>query len=105
MIYSKSPRNVREAISKLHSMLQKKRFLRGTTILRHITCGKPTCKCAKEEKHPALYIRKSKDGKLLTVFVPKSKWDEIKGMVENYRAAIALLETISEYEWKHIKDK
>jgi len=105
MSTNKTSPHVRQSVSKLHSLLRGKRYLRGTPVTRNIKCGKSNCKCAKGDRHVTLYISRSKNGKSQVVLVPRTKWDEIKEMVQNYKEMQSLVEVVSDYEWEHIKDK
>jgi hypothetical protein len=46
--------------------------VRGTLQVRDRTCGKPNCRCAKGEKHKALYLVVSKEGKQQQLYIPKA---------------------------------
>ena len=37
-------------------------MVRGTLNERQIVCGRPTCGCARGEKHDALYLVRSRNG-------------------------------------------
>ena len=99
------PKSVRNAISQLHLLLNNSTFIRGTPTFLRNTCGKPNCKCTRGEKHLSLYIRQSLNGKLKTVLVPHSRWDDVQLMAQNYKKIIELLEIVSAFEWNHLKDK
>jgi len=99
------PDNIRKLLSQLHSILQKKHFIRATPTFLRNTCGKPNCKCSKGEKHISLYIQQNYKGISRKILVPKSRWQDVQDMIQNYKNIIALLDSISDYQWDHIKDK
>lgn len=98
------PKDVRTTLSKLHQLIDQKRFIRGSLVYLKNTCGKENCKCAKGDRHVSLYIRQSLNGKPKTTLIPKKNWDKIKEMNNRYKEIQSLLEKVSAYEWEHIKD-
>ena len=83
--------------SQLTRILHSEGILRGNLSLRERTCGKPNCRCmAKGEKHTALYLVFSEEGKHQQVFVPKAMWDRVRQWVDNHKKARGLLEEISQ---------
>lgn len=85
----------REFRSKLAKLIHEGGILRGTLAPRERTCGKPTCKCAKGEKHASLYLAFKEDGKYRQVFVPKELEELVRAWVSNHQKARDLLEEIS----------
>ena len=102
---SSIPQTVRNALSKLHQLINKKRLIRGSLVYLRNTCGKQNCKCTRGEKHISLYIRKTVKGKPKMTLIPRQKWDEIKELSDRYKEIKKLLEQVSDYEWQHIKEK
>lgn len=82
--------------SRLAKLIHEEPVLRGTLSVRRVTCGKAGCRCAKGEKHVALFLSSSREGKIRQVFVPAALEKEIRGWVANYRQARDLLEAVSE---------
>src|SRR5262249_37362751 len=80
-------------------------LMRGTLIFREKRCGKDTCKCARGEKHTALYLLSSKDGHVRQTFVPRAKEAEVRGWIEQYKLVEELLEDLSDICWEKIKSK
>lgn len=102
---SSLPQTIRNALSKLHQLINKKRLIRGSLVYLRNKCGKPNCKCARGEKHISLYIRKTVKGKPKMTLIPRAKWEKIKELNDRYKEIQKLLEQISDYEWQHIKEK
>jgi hypothetical protein len=71
--------------------------------MREKSCGKPTCRCARGEKHPALYLVASEGGKLRQLFIPRSLEDETRECVEAYQKIRELLEELSQIYWDKLK--
>jgi len=85
----------RDFRSRLAKLIHGDGILRGSLSVRERTCGKPTCKCAKGEKHVSLYLTFSEDGKYRQLFVPKHLEEEVRAWVSNHQKARELLEEIS----------
>ena len=102
---SNIPKRLREVFSRLHKLIEQKKFIRGTLVCLRNKCGKSNCKCAKGQPHVSLYIRQSLKGKPKMTLIPKVKWEQVQEMNKRYKEILLLLEEISAYEWDHIKDK
>lgn len=95
----------RDFRSKLVRIVSSGGFIRGTLSQREKVCGKPTCKCARGEKHVALYLVVSQEGRLRQLFVPKSHEEIVRQWTEQYRQAEALLEEISKIHWEKLQNR
>jgi hypothetical protein len=73
-------------------------ILRGSLVERYVTCGNPTCKCAKGERHgPVWYLTVTLGrGRTTGGVIPADKLDQVRTWIENYRAVKDRLEKISE---------
>ncbi len=81
--------------SQLAKLVHGSGILRGSLSVRARACGKPSCKCAKGEKHVSLYLVFSEEGKYRQLFVPKDLQEEVRSWVSNHQKARELLEEIS----------
>jgi hypothetical protein len=72
--------------------------LRGSLVERYVTCGNPSCKCAKGQRHGPLWYLTVTLGRGQTTggIVPAEKVDQVRGWIENYRKVKDHLEKISE---------
>ena len=95
----------RDFRSRLTQMISGNGFMRGTLSVREKVCGKSTCKCARGQRHVALYLMASKDGKQRQMFVPKSQESRVRKWLEQYKQAERLLEEISDMHWKKILNR
>jgi hypothetical protein len=95
----------RDFRSRLSQMISGSGMMRGTLSTREKVCGKPTCKCARGEKHTALYLMGSKDGKQRQLFVPQALEDRVRKWLDQYRQAELLLEEISDLHWAKIQER
>jgi hypothetical protein len=101
------PAKLRNTFSKLHQLINQKRFIRGSFYYLRNKCGKKNCKCTKGEKHISLYIQKNikGKGKIKKTLIPKHRWEDVKEMNKRYKEILNLLDEVSDYEWEHIKDR
>ena|ERR1700679_368550 len=95
----------REFRSRLSQMISGNGLMRGTLSTREKVCGKPTCKCARGEKHTALYLMASKDGRQRQMFVPQVYEARVRKWLDQYRQAEVLLEEISDLHWDKIQQR
>jgi hypothetical protein len=72
--------------------------LRGSLVERYVTCGNPSCKCARGERHgPMWYLTVTLGpGRTTGGIVPAEKVDQVRGWIENYHKVKDHLEKISE---------
>ena len=73
-------------------------ILRGSLLERYVTCGNPSCKCARGERHgPNWYLTVTLgQGRTTGSIIPEDKVDEVRGWIENYHKLKDQLEKISE---------
>jgi hypothetical protein len=73
-------------------------ILRGSLVERYVTCGNPSCKCAKGERHGPLWYLTVTLGRGRTTggIIPVEKVKEVRGWIENYHKLKDHLEKISE---------
>jgi hypothetical protein len=73
-------------------------ILRGSLIERYVTCGNPSCKCARGERHgPSWYLSVTLGpGRTTGSIIPDEKVDEVRGWIENYHKLKEQLEKISD---------
>lgn len=73
-------------------------ILRGSLLERYVTCGNPSCKCAKGERHgPSWYLTVTLGpGRTTGGIVPEEKVAEVRGWIENYHKLKDHLEKISD---------
>src|SRR6202795_3578437 len=71
-------------------------ILRGSLVERYVTCGNPSCKCARGERHGPIWYLTVTLGKGRTTgsIIPEEKVDEVRGWIENYHKVKNHLEKI-----------
>lgn len=72
--------------------------LRGSLLKRYVTCGNPSCKCARGERHgPVWYLTITLGpGRTTSAVVPPELRERVRRWIENYRKVKGDLEKISE---------
>jgi hypothetical protein len=73
-------------------------ILRGSLVERYVTCGNPTCKCARGERHgPVWYLTVTlAPGRTTGGIIAKEHLPQVRGWIENYHKLKEHLEKISE---------
>ena len=98
-------RQERELRSRLAQLLTRTAVVRGSLSVREKSCGKPTCRCARGEKHRAVYLVASEQGKLRQLFIPRSLEADARECVEAYQRIRELLEELSRLHWGKLKQR
>jgi hypothetical protein len=88
-------RQRRQGLAKLPPVAE---ILRGSLMERYVTCGNPSCKCARGERHgPAWYLSVTLGpGRTTGSIIPEEKVAEVRGWIENYHKLKDQLEKISD---------
>ena len=73
-------------------------ILRGPLMERYVTCGHPSCKCARGERHgPTWYLSVTPGpGRTTGSIIPEEKVDEVRSWIENYHKLKDQMEKISD---------
>ncbi len=93
----------RQLRSRLAQLISGKGLVRASLSVRERSCGKPNCRCARGQKHRAVYLVASKGGKLQQLFIPKALESKAQQWVDEYRRVRELLEEISGLYWDKLK--
>ena len=72
--------------------------LRGSLIERYVTCGNPSCKCARGERHgPVWYLSVTLGpGRTAGGTIPAEQLEQVREWIANYQKVKQHLEGISE---------
>ena len=97
------PPEEREARSRLRQLLHDQSFVRGTLTVRKITCGNPSCRCARGFTHDTLYLAYRREGRLHQVSIPRDLEAQVRQWVANYHKALELLEQLCDCSQQTIK--
>lgn len=91
--------------SRLAKIVHRNPFMRGSLTVRQVTCGKANCRCTRGEKHVAMYLTYSKNGKQHQIYIPKELEKDARLWVKNYHNVRGLLEQVTEQAWKNLKSR
>lgn len=80
-------------------------FVRGTPMLRKMTCGNPNCRCKTGERHLALCLSYSSEGKTKTPYFPLNREAQLRRWAKNYRRLLRLLDEISQINIELLQQK
>jgi hypothetical protein len=89
----------RQLRSQLVQLLSGAGLLRASLNPRQKVCGKPGCRCARGEKHSALYVVVSEEGKPQQLFVPHTLEPQARQWVSSYQRIRELLDELSRIYW------
>ncbi|MBV8904957.1 MAG: hypothetical protein JOZ22_15100 [Acidobacteriia bacterium] len=72
--------------------------LRGSLVERYVTCGNPSCKCAKGERNGPMWYLTVTLGRGQTTggIIPTENVEQVRSWIENYHKVKDHLEKISE---------
>lgn len=109
----KSPRLPRSAFppserhrrSRIAQLAHSRRLLRGTLSVRSRQCGKEGCRCERGHLHVSLYLVQSHNGKPRQLCIPREGEERVRQAVKDYQELQALLEELSESEWRRLVDR
>lgn len=93
----------REQRSRLAQLIHEAGVVRGTLLIRKRLCGKPTCRCARGERHTSLALQVSTNGMSKQVHVPKDLEEEVRCWVKQYQEVRERLEKISDLHLRKIQ--
>jgi hypothetical protein len=91
--------------SELARLVSSRPLVRGYVSVRERACGKPTCRCARGEKHRSLYLVCSQEGRPRQLFIPREQEERVKEWVAYHQRLRELVERISEAAWKRLRDR
>ena len=81
--------------SRLAKLVHEEPLVHGTLSRRCVTCGNPRCRCARGERHAALYLVYRREGRVHQVFVPPSLAARVRQWVAADHTVRRLLEEVS----------
>ncbi len=70
-------------------------MIKGSIVIRMLSCGKENCKCRKGILHRAIYITYKEEGKTKTIYVAKEHEAEALMMCANYKKMKELLHKLT----------
>jgi hypothetical protein len=102
---SPMPAGEREARSRLAQLAHAGEFLRGNLTLMRRVCGKPSCRCARGEKHESWYLCYSEGGRKRMVSVPRRLLAEVRDWLARHRRAKDCLEALAAAGRRRLRER
>ena len=95
----------RDAVARLHQLLNAPGLLRASFVRMRRRCGKETCRCARDKKrwHESTYVIQRHQGKPRMQHLGRDQEEQVRQWVERYRQAKALLNQVSDLYWQQLK--
>ena len=58
----------------------------GSLVEQYVTCGKPTCRCARGDKHgPLYYLYWKEENRSRSLYVPREEVETLRTQLDTYR--------------------
>jgi hypothetical protein len=86
-------------------LVERAAMLKGSLSVRATVCGKPSCRCARGEKHRSVCLVAYDRGGIRQQHVPHARVKEVRGWIATWREVVALLEQISRRQWRSLKSR
>lgn len=93
----------RELRSRLAQLITTFGFVRGNLSPREKSCGRANCRCARGERHRAVYLVASDDARLKQLYIPAELEETAQEWVETYQRIRQLLEELSRRQWEKLR--
>jgi hypothetical protein len=74
--------------------------IRGSLVVMKRVCGKPNCRCLKGQKHKAIYLSQSYNGKTRMFYLPQGSEDKAYQFIKNYQKIKKALNSVSDINIK-----
>lgn len=95
----------RKVRSQLTQLVSQRGLMRGSLLVRRMTCGKPNCRCARGERHERLFLVISEEGRARQYGVPKDWESRVRQWVDEHHRARELMEEISRIYWDKVRKR
>lgn len=79
--------------------------IRGSLVVMKRVCGKLNCRCQKGQKHKAIYLSQSYNGKTRMIYLPQDAEDKAHQYVKNYQKVRSILNSLSDINIKLLTRK
>jgi hypothetical protein len=90
----RKPRSQPRALT-VRDVIGDRPMVAGSLVEQYVTCGKPTCRCARGAKHgPLYYFYWKEEGRSRSLYVPRDQVTELRGQLDNYRRFQAELNAV-----------
>ena len=70
--------------------------IRGSLVVMRRSCGKANCRCQKGQKHRAMYLSQSHNGKTRMIYIPQNMEKKMDQYIKNYQKIKSVLNRLSD---------
>lgn len=74
--------------------------IRGSLVAMKRFCGRLNCRCQKGQKHQAIYLSQSHNGKTRMFYLPQQAEDKVHRYIKNYQKIKNTLNSLSDINIK-----
>lgn len=78
-------------------------LMKASLAESHRTCGKSGCKCQKGEKHIGYFLSYRLQGKMKTLYVPKTAYPNIQQLISNWKQIKTFIEELTDLNASLVK--
>lgn len=97
----------RQAVSRLHKLLNEHGLLRASLVHMKRSCGRDYCRCRKSKKnwHGSWYVVQRHKGRPRMKFIPVELGRDVREWIARYHRIKELLDEASDVYWDLLKKK
>jgi hypothetical protein len=88
----------RFARSQLAQWITELPFLRGSLVVQTRSCGKPTCRCQKGQRHRSLYLAVNHRGQRALLYIPHALEETVRQCLANGRRIDQQLQALHQHQ-------
>jgi len=78
-------------------------MIKGSLSVRATVCGKPSCRCARGEKHRSVCLVAYDRGGIRQQHVPHARVNEVKEWIAAWHEVATVLEQLSRRQWRSLR--
>jgi len=84
-------------------LVERAEMIKGSLSVRATVCGKPTCHCARGEKHRSVCLVAYDKGRIRQQHVPGVQVPVVRRWIAIWKQVAVLLDQISRRQWRKMK--
>jgi hypothetical protein len=92
------PAPERQARSQLAQLITQQPFLRGSLVEGTRSCGKPTCRCQRGQRHRSLYLAIRHHDRRALLYIPRALEATVRQWVDNGRRLAQQVQALNQQQ-------
>jgi hypothetical protein len=92
----------RDARSRLAQLITQQSFLRGSLVEQSRSCGKPTCRCQRGQRHRSLYLAVRHNDRRVLLYVPRALEATVRQWIANGRRLAEQLRDLNQRQLEQL---